>query len=73
MMGHRARSSSNAGRSNCARRMARGAPRRARLLAASLTVVGQAPRSIPLKLHRVLGDEPDKLSSFFAEVRKVAQ
>ncbi|MGH9893592.1 MAG: hypothetical protein ACREA0_16720 [bacterium] len=30
-------------------------------------------RSTPLKLHRVLGDEPDKLSNFFAEVRKVAQ
>jgi hypothetical protein len=30
-------------------------------------------RSTPLKLHRVLGDEPEKLSVFFAEVRKVAQ
>ena len=30
-------------------------------------------RSTPLKLHRVLGDEPDKMSDFFAEVRKVAQ
>lgn len=30
-------------------------------------------RSTPLKLYRVLGDEPEKLSVFFAEVRKVAQ
>ncbi len=30
-------------------------------------------RTTPRKLHRVLGDEPDKLNDFFAEVRKVAQ
>ncbi|MGH8474222.1 MAG: TIR domain-containing protein [Methylococcales bacterium] len=30
-------------------------------------------RSTPLKLHRVLGDQPEKLADFFSEVRKVAQ
>ncbi|MGH8547274.1 MAG: TIR domain-containing protein [Methylococcales bacterium] len=30
-------------------------------------------RSTPSKLHRVLGDEPEKLADFFTEVRKVAQ
>jgi hypothetical protein len=29
--------------------------------------------STPVKFHCVLGDEPEKLSGFFAEVRKVAQ
>ena len=29
--------------------------------------------STPVKLHCVLGDEPEKLGGFFAEVRKVAQ
>jgi hypothetical protein len=30
-------------------------------------------RSMPLKLHQILGDKPDDLGKFFAEVRKVSQ
>jgi hypothetical protein len=30
-------------------------------------------RSTPLKLYRILGDEPDNLGEFFAEVRKASQ